>query len=84
MRYRRGSIVIEAVQFLATGESFDAILAMGLRNWKPGEMGAGAFIIEAPEGDYLVLKNDYIIKDAMGKFYPCKPDMFETVYEKVE
>jgi hypothetical protein len=27
---------------------------------------------------------DYIIKGIQGEFYPCKPDIFEATYEKVE
>jgi hypothetical protein len=27
---------------------------------------------------------DYIIKGVKGEFYPCKPDIFELTYEKVE
>jgi len=27
---------------------------------------------------------DWIIKGISGKFYPCKPDIFEKSYEKVE
>lgn len=82
-KYRKKPVIVEAVQFLATRESFDAILAMGLRNWKPGEMGTNTFIIETLEGDHLVRKDDYIIKGVKGEFYPCKPDIFEMTYEKV-
>ena len=31
-----------------------------------------------------VTKGDYIIKDEIGEFYPCKPDIFKKTYEKVE
>jgi len=27
---------------------------------------------------------DYIIKGVQGEIYPCKPDIFEATYEKVE
>ena len=27
---------------------------------------------------------DYIIKGVQGEVYPCKPDIFEATYEKVE
>lgn len=26
---------------------------------------------------------DYIIKGVKGEFYPCKPDIFEQTYERV-
>lgn len=31
-----------------------------------------------------ISNNDWIIKDVKGEFYPCKPDIFEKTYEKVE
>lgn len=37
------------------------------------------------EGDLEVSKDDWIIKGVnKGEFYPCKPDIFEATYEKVE
>jgi hypothetical protein len=31
-------------------------------------------------GDY----GNYIIKGVQGEIYPCKPDIFESTYEKVD
>jgi hypothetical protein len=28
--------------------------------------------------------NDYIIKGVHGEFYPCKPDIFNETYDKIE
>lgn len=28
--------------------------------------------------------SDYLIKGVQGEIYPCKPDIFEQTYEKVE
>ena len=28
--------------------------------------------------------DDYIIQGVQGELYPCKPDIFEATYEKVE
>ena len=36
------------------------------------------------EGWHIVCPGDYIIKGIKGEFYPCKPDIFEMTYEKVE
>lgn len=42
-------------------------------------------VIETIEGDMLVNKFDFIIKDIHGDLYPpCNPDIFEKTYEKVE
>lgn len=39
--------------------------------------------IETLEGTMCANVGDYIIKGVKGEFYPCKPDIFELTYEKV-
>lgn len=34
------------------------------------------------EGATCASIGDFIIKGSKGEFYPCKPDIFEDVYEK--
>ena len=41
-------------------------------------------IIETLEGDMKCSIGDWIIKGVNGEFYPCKPDIFEKTYDKVE
>lgn len=36
------------------------------------------------EGIMLADRGDWIIKGINGELYPCKPDIFEKTYEKVE
>lgn len=36
------------------------------------------------KGIMLVSEGDYVIKGVNGKYYPCKPDIFEKTYEIVE
>jgi len=40
--------------------------------------------INTLEGEHRVCPGDWIIKGIKGEFYPCKPDIFEQTYEKVE
>ncbi len=40
-------------------------------------------VIDTLEGKHIVSPGDYIIKGIKGEFYPCKPDIFEATYEKV-
>lgn len=40
--------------------------------------------IETLEGVMKAEKGDWIIKGVKGELYPCKPDVFEMTYEKVE
>jgi len=34
--------------------------------------------------DMIAAPGDWIIKDVNGEFYPCKPDIFEKTYERME
>ena len=40
--------------------------------------------IETLEGVMKADKGDWIIKGVKGELYPCKPDVFEITYEKVD
>jgi hypothetical protein len=39
--------------------------------------------IRTLEGGHVVSKGEYIITGIKGERYPCKPDVFEETYEKV-
>ena len=40
--------------------------------------------IDTLEGGHNVCVGDWIITGIKGEHYPCKPDIFEKTYEKVE
>lgn len=40
--------------------------------------------IKTLEGGHIVCIGDWIIKGVKGEFYPCKPDIFELTYDRVE
>jgi len=40
--------------------------------------------IDTLEGGHNVCPGDWIITGVKGEHYPCKPDIFEQTYEKVE
>lgn len=40
--------------------------------------------IDTLEGDHIVCPGDWIITGVKGEHYPCKPDIFEQTYERVE
>jgi hypothetical protein len=84
MKFRKKPVMIEAVQWTGTKAAFDAILAIGLTDWKPGEIGSDTFTIQTLEGDHLARKGDWIIRGVQGEFYPCKPDIFAQTYEPAE
>ena len=40
--------------------------------------------IDTLEGGHVVCPGDWIITGVKGEHYPCKPDIFEATYERVE
>lgn len=40
--------------------------------------------IDTLEGGHIVCPGDWIITGVQGERYPCKPDIFEQTYERVE
>ena len=94
-KYRKRPIVIEAVQFTGDNEyeiadfmhlpvtalqiSVDAVLRTD------GDYRENTHIhINTLEGVATANCGDWIIKGTKGEFYPCKPDIFDEIYEKVE
>ena len=48
------------------------------------EFRNGELVVATLEGPLRASPNDWIIKGVKGEFYPCKPDIFELIYEKAE
>jgi hypothetical protein len=42
------------------------------------------FVIETLEGLHFVSVGDWVITGVKGERYPCKPDIFEATYERVD
>jgi hypothetical protein len=40
--------------------------------------------IDTLEGGHIVCPGDWIITGVKGEHYPCKPDIFEMTYERIE
>lgn len=78
-KYRKKPVVIKAVQW--TGNNF-GILDDFMHN--AYGVDGKQIIIPTLEGCMKANIGDWIIKGIKGEFYPCKPDIFEATYEKVE
>lgn len=79
MKFRKKPIVIEAMQYIRNGLEAERVAA-----WCGGDQNDDGIIIHTSEGDMLGNYGDWIIKGVKGEFYPCKPDIFEATYDKVE
>lgn len=82
-RYKKKPIIIEAIQW--DGNNTQEIFNFALLNGKESAVSHSGdkLIIATLEGQMIASVNDYIIKGIKGEFYPCKPDIFESSYEKV-
>ncbi len=79
MKFRKKPVEVEAVQW--TGDNFGGLTdfmhdAYGVEDKK--------ITISTLEGVMTADIGDWIIKGVKGEFYPCKPDIFDQTYEKVE
>lgn len=82
MKYRKKPVIIEAVQLQVGEKSQMQILEFTKGHATLG--GNGRMVIPTMEGEMMANIGDFIIKGLKGEFYPCKPDIFEATYEKVE
>ncbi len=83
-KYRKKPVVIEAVQ-LVEGCGDDMHKHIGATipvRW--GHDKKLFMLIPTLEGEMKAEEGDWIIKGVKGEFYPCKPDIFEATYEKVQ
>jgi hypothetical protein len=89
MKYRKRPVVIEA--FLWTGgpdqtedpEWIIEAIKNGKVRFVNTELGC-RMQIETLEGSMVARPGDFIIQGVKGEIYPCKPDIFEATYERVE
>lgn len=81
-KYRKKPIIVEATQFFSDKKPWPAGVL-----WArpcPDIKITNAPWIKTLEGWHKVSNGDWIITDIKGEQYPCKPDIFEQTYEKVE
>ena len=93
VRFRKKPVIIEAY-------TFDEMIAYGLNNtdniigtmpWLFNINGHiishetdSSYIIETLEGDHRMTTEDMLIIGVKGEIYPCKLDIFEMTYERVD
>ena len=89
MKYRKRPVIIEALELRWDNwnEMCDFAGVGRLEDGKPcGEIDAKVLKLFIPtlEGLMTATQGDFIIRGIQGEYYPCKPDIFEATYEKVE
>ena len=96
MKYRKKPIVVDAYQYTKTSfserrswpewlkELYNQKCMFDRTIYEDGLPVFTPILIKTLEGEIRVSENDWIIKGVKGELYPCKPDIFEKIYEKVE
>jgi hypothetical protein len=85
MKYRKKPVIIEAIQCKEPNTIFDIMeFCPSAKSSDGGESGLVWLEIPTLEGVHQATYGDFIIKGIAGEFYPCKPDIFEKTYERVE
>jgi hypothetical protein len=79
MKYRKKPVVIEATQWFKHG---DHPAVETFREDDPERSNLGWVV--TLEGGHIVSPGDWIITGVKGEHYPCKPDIFEMTYERIE
>lgn len=92
-RYRKRPVEVEAFQLkdIPWPDWFEEALDTGTAelvspknvSFTLGDIVSHA-IIHTLEGDHRANLDDYIICGVKGELYPCKPDIFEQTYDRVE
>ena len=84
MKFIKKKVVIEAVHW-------DGNKVSETPDWTLEALDNGVLVrfgnkvlIRTLEGEITASPGDYIIRGVDGELYPCKPDIFEKTYEKVE
>lgn len=90
MKYKKKPVVINAVKW--TGENLEEVLIFTGRHesYKDWSLEYFEKVVKKDglkiftlEGSHMASIGDMIIKGIHGEFYPCKPDIFDKTYEKV-
>ena len=81
MQYRKKPVVIEAVRW--DGRNVDEVNDF-LGDGQDDELQEGQrILLEVHGGEAFADVDDWIVKDAFGEIYPCRPDIFAATYDPV-
>ena len=90
MKFRKKPVVVEAIQWNDWNDrNIDIYTCLEHAVWGDvcPECGHKFFAhgsISTLKGVHIVCPGDWIITGVKGEKYPCKPDIFDATYERVE
>lgn len=81
-KFRKRPVVVTAAQWEGDELALhDALLARGQR--VPWIRVGDDLFVDTKEGRMRANRGDWVIKGIAGEFYPCKPEIFEQIYEPI-
>jgi len=83
MKFRKKPVVIDAKRWFTHGDH-PSVYRYEQSTLDKYPAYAQCGFIKTLEGNMHVVPGDWIIRGVKGEFYPCKPDIFEATYEKVD
>lgn len=88
-KFRKKPVVIEAVQMTKQmrndlGPFPDWALPFLVASRTGKIENSEVVVVKTLEGDMTVSDNDWIIRGVKGEVYPCRPDIFEATYDRVD
>ena len=87
-KYRMTPVEVEAVRIHTgdgAGRSRSGVFLWVCTHGGDAKFGPkGSLLIDTLEGWMRADHGDYIIRGVAGEFYPCKPDIFDAIYEEIQ
>ncbi len=80
MKFRKKPIVVDAIRY--TGDNLDELRAFVPECHRHNKVNEPLGIITL-EGVMTISEGDWVIRGAVGEYYPCKPDAFEASFESL-
>lgn len=87
MKFRKKPVVVEAEQFWSNQKRWlDENVGFGMNGvcWINGPDDKIVPILDIGNAAIPLEDGDWIITGIKGEKYPCKPDIFEAIYERCE
>lgn len=84
-KYYNGKEIVEAIQW-NTGNNIliaQEWLGSNLISEEREGIGVMGYWVKTPIDDTMISFGDYIIKEACGDFYVCKPNNFEKLFKEI-
>lgn len=84
MKFRKKPVVIDAVLWDGAAGTLFPLAPFENASAPPEVLEDRRLAITTLEGTMIADIGDWVIKGVKGEIYPCKPDIFEATYERVE